>query len=118
MGSQECICYSDADWAGDNDDRISTSGYLFQIIGETVTWSCRKKSCIALSTAEVEYIAPASVAQEAVWMRQLTTQLENSPETATVIYEDNQSAISMTKNPQYHGKTNILPSSIISYVSK
>ena len=36
--------------------------------------------------------------------RQLTTELGNLPETATVIYEDNQSAISMTKNPQYHGK--------------
>ena len=37
-------------------------------------------------------------------MIQLTIELGNSPETATVIYEDNQSAISMTKNPQYHGK--------------
>ena len=54
--------------------------------------------------AEAEYIALASTAQEAVWMRQLTTELGNLPETATVIYEDNQSAISMTKNPQYHGK--------------
>ena len=38
-------------------------------------------------------------------MRQLTTELGNSPETATVIYEDDQSAISITKNAQYHGKT-------------
>ena len=103
-GSQECICYSDADWAGDIDDRRSTSGYLFQISGGAVTWSSKKQSCVALSTAEAEYIALASTAQEAVWMRQLTTELGNSPETATVIYEDNQSAISMTKNPQYHGK--------------
>ena len=103
-GSQEYICYSDADWAGDTDDRRSTSGYLFQISGGAVTWSSKKQSCVALSTAEAEYIALASTAQEAVWMRQLTTELGNSPETATVIYEDNQSAISMTKNPQYHGK--------------
>ena len=37
-------------------------------------------------------------------MRNLTTELGNSPGTATVIYEDDQSAISMTKNAQYHGK--------------
>ena len=103
-GSQECICYSDADGAGDIDDRRSTSGYLFRISGGAVTWSSKKQSCVALSTAEAEYIALASTAQEAVWMRKLTTELGNSPETATVIYEDNQSAISMTKNPQYHGK--------------
>ena len=83
--------------AGDVDDRRSTSGYLFQISGE-------KRSCVALSTAEAEYIALSSAAQEAVWMRQLTAELGNPPEAATTIYEDNQSAISMTKNPQFHGK--------------
>ena len=28
--SEECIGYSDSDWAGDQDDRKSTSGYIFQ----------------------------------------------------------------------------------------
>ena len=37
-------------------------------------------------------------------MRQLTAELGRSSETPTVIYEDNQSAIAMTKNPQFHGK--------------
>ena len=104
-GSKDCICYSDADWAGDIDDRKSTSGYLFQISGGAVTWSSKKQSCVALSTAEAEYIALSSAAQEAVWMRQLTTELGSPPETATIIHEDNQSAISMTKNPQFHGKS-------------
>ena len=103
-GLQECICYSDADWAGDIDDRRSTSGYLFQINGGAATWNSKKQSRVVLLTAEAEYIALASTVQEAVWMRQLITELGSSPETATVIYEDNQSAISMTKNPQYHGK--------------
>ena len=103
-GSQDCICYSDADWAGDVNDRKSTSGYLFQISGGAVTWSTKKQSCVTLSTTEAEYIALASAAQEAVWLRQLTTDLGYSSETATIIYEDNQSAISMTKNPQFHGK--------------
>ena len=102
--SKECISYSDADWAGDLDDRKSTSGYLFQVSGGAVTWRSKKQSSVALSTAEAEYMALSSAAQEAVWLRQLTAELGSSPETATTIFEDNQSAIALTKNPQFHGR--------------
>ena len=99
--SKECIGYSDADWAGDLDDRKSTSGYLFKISGGAVTWRSKKQ---ALSTAEGEYMALSNAAQEAIVLRQLTTELSSPPETSTTIFEDNQSAICMTKNPQFHGR--------------
>ena len=38
-------------------------------------------------------------------MRQLTAVLENHPHKAAMLLEDNQSAISMTKNPQFHGRS-------------
>ena len=50
-------------------------------------------------------MALANAAQEAIWMRQLTTQLGNTSTKATTIYEDNQAAISMTKDPQFHGRS-------------
>ena len=102
--SKNFIAYSDADWAGDLDDRKSTSGYLFQIGGGAVSWRSKKQSSVALSTAEAEYIALASTAQEAVWLRQLTTELGSDSTEAITIFEDNQAAISMSKNPQYHGR--------------
>ena len=58
--------YSDADWAGDINDRKSTSGYLFHISRAAVSWRSKKQTCVALSTAEVEYMALASAAQEAM----------------------------------------------------
>ena len=60
--------YSDADWAGDLDDQRSTSGYLFHLSGAAVSWRSKRQTCIALSTAEGEYMALASAVQEAVWM--------------------------------------------------
>ena len=103
-GSKKFVGFSDADWAGDLDDRKSTSGYLFQIGGGAVTWRSKKQTCVALSTAEAEYMALASAVQEAIWMRQLTDELGNGPTEATTIFEDNQSAICMAKNPQFHGR--------------
>ena len=100
----QCIGFSDADWAGDTDDRKSTSGYMFQISGAAVSWRSKKQTCVALSTAEAEYVALSNAAQEAIWLRQLLTDMRSDPVGATVILEDNQSAISMTKNPQYHGR--------------
>lgn len=35
-------------------------------------------------------------------MRQLSAELGNTPTEPTTIFEDNQLAIAMTKNPQYH----------------
>ena len=99
------IGYSDADWGGDGNDYKSTSGYVFQIGGTAVSWRSKKQTCVALSTSEAEYIALSSAAQEAVWMRALNSDLKNQPSEPTVIFEDNQSAICLAKNPQFHGRS-------------
>ena len=103
-GASKCIGFSDADWAGDINDRKSTSGYVFMLSGGAVSWSSKKQKCVALSTAEAEYVALSSAAQESIWLRQLITELGSPPEEPTLIFEDNQSAIAMTKNPQFHGR--------------
>ena len=66
------VGYSDANWGGDLDDRKSTSGYVFLISGGAISWKSKKQTCIALSTAEAEYIALAHAGQEAAWLRDLT----------------------------------------------
>ena len=103
-GPTEFTGYSDADWAGDIDDRKSTSGYIFQIGGTAVSWRSKKQSCVALSTAEAEYMALASAAQEAIWLRRLRNDLKDGPAGSMVIFEDNQAAICMARNPQFHGR--------------
>ena len=64
--SNNCVGFSDADWGGDLDDRRSTSGYMFQVGGTAISWRSKKQTCVALSTAEAEYIALASAAQESL----------------------------------------------------
>ena len=75
---KSCVGFSDADWAADLDDRKSTSGYIFHLSGAAISWRNKKQACVALSIAEAEYIALAGAAQEAVWMRQLQTDLRRN----------------------------------------
>ena len=103
--SPDCFGYCDADWAGDVGDRKSTSGYVFLQGGAAITWKSSKQSCVALSTAEAEYVALCAAAQEAVWLQQLASDLLNKNIRATTILEDNQSAICMAKNQQSHRRT-------------
>ena len=100
----DVLGYSDADWAGDMDDRKSTSGYMFQIAGGPVSWRSKKQDTVALSTAEAEYVALSSAAQECVWMRRLVSELGKPPGEPTTVLEDNQSSIAMARNPQFHGR--------------
>ena len=48
-------------------------------------------------------MALTSAAQEAIWLRQLLSELKKEPTEPTVIYEDNQFAICLSKKPQFHG---------------
>ena len=96
--------YSDSDWAGDVETRKSTSGYVFRLGGATISWRSKKQSVVALSSTEAEYIALASAVQEAVWLRNLLSDLTSKQVKPTVIYEDNQGAIALCKNPIDHSR--------------
>jgi hypothetical protein len=55
------IGFTDSDWAGDNIDRKSTSGYSLSLGFEPICWSSKKKAAISLSSAEAEYIGVVNI---------------------------------------------------------
>ena len=105
QNSYSCVGYSDADWAGDKNDRKSTSGYCFLLGSGLISWRTNKQSCVALSTAESEYVAFSGAAQEAIWLKSLFHDFQFDNQGPILIYEDNQSAISLVKNLKNHPKT-------------
>ena len=64
--------YSDADWAGDTNDRKSTSGYVFKLCGAPISWGSKKQASVSLSTSEAEYIALSLTIQESKWIHTTT----------------------------------------------
>ena len=97
-GLTKLSCYVDSDYAGDLDERRSTSGYIIMYGNAPISWSSRKQRSTALSTAEAEYIALAMAAKELLWLRTLATELKVDVNDAIELYEDNQSCIAMANS--------------------
>eukprot|EP00253_Pinus_taeda_P005859 PITA_05859 len=96
--------FVDVDWAGDLDQRRSTSGYVFNLFGGAVSWMSKKESVVARSTTEAEYMAATHASKEAVWLQRLCSSM-GLVEEGRRIDCDSQSAIFLAKNPPYHSKT-------------
>eukprot|EP00253_Pinus_taeda_P022083 PITA_22083 len=96
--------FVDVDWAGDLDQRRSTSGYVFNLFGGPVSWMSKKKSVVALLTTEREYMEATHANKEAVWLQRLCSSM-GLVQGAIRIDCDSQSAIFFAKNPTYHSNT-------------
>ena len=97
--------YADADWAGDQTTRKSTSGYAFQIGNSTISWRSKRQSIVALSSTEAEYVSLSLATQEATWIRTLLGDMGFMQDGPTTMYEDNQGAIELARNPSHHTRT-------------
>lgn len=85
--------FADADWGSDIIDRKSISGYVFKVFGNTISWSTKKQTTVALSSTEAEYVSLSSSVCEAIWLRGLLKELNQVVNKPTIIYEDNQGCI-------------------------
>ena len=98
--------FTDADWGG-SDDRRSIGGYTFLLNGSAISWNSKKQSTVALSSTEAEYMALTQAVKESIWLQALLLDLgaQKHLEEIRNIYIDNQGAIALARNPEYHART-------------
>jgi hypothetical protein len=96
--------YTDAD--GASEEHCHTiSGYAFLIDRGAVSWYSHKQEIVTLSTAEAEYVAATHAAKEAIWLCRLIFELFPLPTTPTMIHCNNQAAIKLVMDDNYHART-------------
>lgn len=103
--STELIGYSDSDWAGDRDDRRSTTGYTFILSGGAVAWATQKQRTVALSSTEAEYMALTETSKHAQWTVSLLQQLSFDLDLPIDIFTDSEGAQAISANNVYHKRT-------------
>ena len=70
-----------------------------------VLWASRKQASCASSPTEAEYLVASSTTKEVIWHRRLLSSLGKAPTSPTPLFTDNQSALHLIKNHEFHRRT-------------
>nr|GEX22696.1 copia protein [Tanacetum cinerariifolium] len=100
----ETIVYADSDHAGDYVDRKSTSGICMFMGCCLTSWFTKKKTTLAISMTEAEYIFVGKACQHGLWMKQALIDYGICLDDI-IIMCNNKGAIDLSKNPIQHFKT-------------
>jgi len=98
------ISYTDADGSMAK-DRRAISGYAFLIDSGAMSWSSKQQEIISLSTTESEYVAAMHGLKEVLWLHSLLSEVFGPFKDPMTMFCDNQSAIALTRDHQYHART-------------
>ena len=99
----DIIDYSDSDFAGCFDNRKSTFGYLFMLVGGAISWKSSKQTITATSTMEAEVVACFETIVHGLWLWNfiLGLGIVNSISKPLKIYCDNSTAVFFSKKDKY-----------------
>jgi hypothetical protein len=102
--SNQLSGYTDSDFAGSLDEMKSTSGQVFQLGSNLISWASKKQPIVSISSIEVKYVAATSASCQDVWLRRILKDMSHTEKDPTLIFCDNTSAISLSKNHVFHKK--------------
>ena len=93
--------YTDADHAGNPDNRKSMSAHQIWLGDDLIDWYCKTQTIVSHSSAESELMALDPCARQMQYLRWLVTAMHMPPpnEDASIVYIDSSSALSMAENP-------------------
>jgi hypothetical protein len=71
MDEWEMIIYTDSDYAGCTDTRISVTGYTVFLLGVPILWKSKAQRSVTLSSAEAEFVACSEAAKDIKFVFQI-----------------------------------------------
>lgn len=103
---ENLVASCDSYYAGDLEDRKSTSGYVFKMSNGLVVWSSKKHYVVLLSTTKAEFISAAACVAQRIWMMHVLERLRIKQSKCIILCDNiNNSTIKLSKNHVMHGKS-------------
>ncbi|KAG7579312.1 Reverse transcriptase RNA-dependent DNA polymerase [Arabidopsis thaliana x Arabidopsis arenosa] len=99
------VGYSDSSHNVDLDDGRSTTGHIFFLDDCPITWCSQKQDTVSMSSCEAEFMAATEAAKQAIWLKELMSEILSIKGEKVLLRIDNKSAIALTKNPVFHGRS-------------
>uniref|UniRef100_A0A2N9IQ13 Integrase catalytic domain-containing protein n=1 Tax=Fagus sylvatica TaxID=28930 RepID=A0A2N9IQ13_FAGSY len=98
-------CFTDADYAGSQTDRRSTTGLSTFYGNHLISWKSKKQAVVSRSSAEAEYRAMAQGTCEILWLRSILNELGFTEKDSSQLFCDNKSAIMLASDSVLHERS-------------
>jgi hypothetical protein len=102
--SELFLTYSDAAHADDKATFRSTGAYVVTMGGGAISWQSKLQPIVTLSTTEAEYVAATFAGTEIRHLQNVLGELGYDTSAPSTLHMDNQSAIAVSKDPEFHGR--------------
>ena len=96
--------YVDSDFTEDLDKRKPTTGYMFTLAEEDISWVSKLPTVLVLSTIKAEYMVAIQACKKVISIQRLLEELRHKKE-KILVFCDSQSALHITRNPAFHSRT-------------
>ena len=97
--------FSDSDFAGDKEKRLSVSGFILYLCGVPVSWKSKSQKSVALSSTEAEYVALSEAVKEIKFVAGLMKTLKVEVKHPLKVRVDNIGAIYLAENKNVSPRT-------------
>ena len=99
------VAFSDSDFGGDKETRISIAGFILYLMGVPISWRSKGMKSVTLSSSEAEYVALSEAAREIKFVYQLLTGMGMKVKLPITVRVDNLGAIFMSENVSVSQRT-------------
>jgi hypothetical protein len=93
------LVYSDSNWAGDSENRISIKELIIYLLGTSICWRSKAQKGFTLSRSEAVYFAMSEAVKEIRFAYYLLVSLGISIKLNIIVRTDKIGAIFMAENP-------------------